>query len=291
MSDLQYTKPESLRLKSHPTLKEEWLHDRIIEDPSILGLGDLEVVAHERKQARAGRLDLLLYNREENARYEVELMLGATDESHIIRCIEYWDIERRKYPAYDHFPVLVAENITGRFLNVLGLFAGSIPLIAIQLSALKVGNQVVLDFVHVLNQTALREDDIAENKSAEVDRSYWSERTSTQLLQAIDESLEIINRTAEPKQKLNFNKHYIGLNDGIRSRNFVFFQPKKKFMYLNAVVPDAGSWKLRLEDSELESGSEKAGMVWIRLTPEEFKKHATTLSELLNAATANHLSE
>jgi hypothetical protein len=33
-------------------------------------------------------------------------MLGATDESHIIRCIEYWDIERRRYPAYEHCAVL-----------------------------------------------------------------------------------------------------------------------------------------------------------------------------------------
>ena len=30
--------------------------------------------------------------------YEVEVMLGETDPSHIIRCIEYWDIEKRKYP-------------------------------------------------------------------------------------------------------------------------------------------------------------------------------------------------
>jgi len=32
----------------------------------------------------------------------VELMLGSVAPSHIIRCIEYWDIERRRYPGYDH---------------------------------------------------------------------------------------------------------------------------------------------------------------------------------------------
>ncbi len=40
---------------------------------------------------KAGRLDLLLQDANQR-RYEVEIQLGATDESHIIRTIEYWDI-------------------------------------------------------------------------------------------------------------------------------------------------------------------------------------------------------
>ncbi len=56
------------------------------------------------------------------------MQLGATDESHIIRTSEYWDIERRKYPQYDHTAVIVAEDITSRFLNVVGLFNGFIPI-------------------------------------------------------------------------------------------------------------------------------------------------------------------
>jgi hypothetical protein len=47
-------------------------------------------------------------------RYEIELMLGASDESHVVRCIEYWVIERQRYPAYEHCAVLVAENIMAR---------------------------------------------------------------------------------------------------------------------------------------------------------------------------------
>ena len=78
---------------------------------------------------------MLLTDGESNACVEVEIMLGATDPSHIVRCIEYWDIERRRYPAYDHVAVLVAEDITSRFLNVMSLLAGSIPLVAIQLTA------------------------------------------------------------------------------------------------------------------------------------------------------------
>ena len=103
-------------------------------------------------------------------------MLGATDESHIIRSIEYWDIERRRYPGYEHCAVLVAEDITSRFLNVIGLLAGTVPLVAIQLNALAVGDHVVLDFVRVLDQRLLRRDDTAVATLQNVDRSYWIQK-------------------------------------------------------------------------------------------------------------------
>ena len=31
--------------------------------------------------------------------------------------IEYWDIERRRYPQYEHSAVLIAEDVTTRFLH------------------------------------------------------------------------------------------------------------------------------------------------------------------------------
>lgn len=140
----KYTKPERIWLKSHPDFTEKWVQARIAEDPSILNLGDLVLRDQERIQPRAGRLDLLLQDTDSKRRYEVELQLGATDESHIIRTLEYWDIERKRYPQYDHCAVLVAEDITSRFLNVISLFNGTIPLIALQLQAPKIDDQIAL---------------------------------------------------------------------------------------------------------------------------------------------------
>ena len=60
MSIPEYIKGEKLSLKDHPELNEKWVQDRIFEDPSILGLGDLIVKDRERQQPKAGRLDLLL---------------------------------------------------------------------------------------------------------------------------------------------------------------------------------------------------------------------------------------
>ena len=103
--------PKIVRLKNHPTLNERWLHNRLIENPSLLGLGDLSVRGSERRQPSGVRLDLLLEDVETSTRYEVEIQLGAVDESHIIRTIEYWDIERRRYPQYDHGSPLLSRRM------------------------------------------------------------------------------------------------------------------------------------------------------------------------------------
>jgi hypothetical protein len=102
-------------------LDEYWLQDQIVENPSCLELGELEVVYRERTQSSGGRLDILLKNPEDDSMYEVEVMLGETDEKHIIHTIEYWDNEKRKWPQRQHFAVLVAESITRRFYNVIQL--------------------------------------------------------------------------------------------------------------------------------------------------------------------------
>ena len=68
---------------------EYWLQDLIFANPGILGLGELIPVSKEKKQSKGGRLDILLEDPEDKSRYEVEVMLGETDPSHIIRAIEY----------------------------------------------------------------------------------------------------------------------------------------------------------------------------------------------------------
>lgn len=42
---------------------ERWLQDRIAEDPSLLGLGDLDVIRRERNQTSGGRIDFLIMTR------------------------------------------------------------------------------------------------------------------------------------------------------------------------------------------------------------------------------------
>jgi hypothetical protein len=55
---LDYAHHQLISLKSHPSFNEVWVHERIRENPSLLGLGDLDVRDFERRQPGAGRLRL-----------------------------------------------------------------------------------------------------------------------------------------------------------------------------------------------------------------------------------------
>jgi hypothetical protein len=207
---LNFAKHEVISLKNHAEYNEKWLQNRIAEDPSILGLGDLELRDRERIHPHAGRLDLLLQDAD-GLRYEVEIQLGQTDESHIIRTIEYWDIERKRYPQYDHIAVIVAEDITGRFLNVIGLFNGFIPLIAVQLKAVKLGDQLALVPTKVLDAVALGPDDDGGLVPEPTDRNYWLKRASKETVELTDNLFETIKKI-DPTLELKYNKFYIGLS-------------------------------------------------------------------------------
>ena len=274
---------EKISLKNHPSLNEKLLQERISENPKILGLpGELELLDKERKQ-KVGRLDLLLANFESNARYEVEIQLGTTDESHIIRCIEYWDIEKRRYPHYDHCAVLIAEDITSRFLNVLGLFNGHIPMIIVQLNALRVEDKILLNFVRVMDRFELRKDDQNEVQLTQTDRNYWNDKANSKTVKIADRILGVINQKAEPKQQLNYNKHYIGLSDGIKSRNFIHFKPKKQFTHILFEIEQKEDWIEKIEEADMTAElSDK----WLKvtLTPNQLEKSIEVLEPLISQA-------
>ena len=122
------------------------------DDGACYIIGDaIELIMKERERPQVrGRLDFLLQDSDLTQRYEVELQLGSTDPSHIIRTLEYWDVERKRYQRIDHTAVLVAEDITSRFLNVISLFNGHIPLVAIQMNAVQIGQRKYSCYIFLL---------------------------------------------------------------------------------------------------------------------------------------------
>lgn len=248
--NLQYVKPESLSLKLHPEFNERWVQQRIAEDPPLLGLGDLILKDEERIHPGAGRLDLLLQDADANHRYEVEIQLGRTDEAHIIRTIEYWDIERKRYPQYEHTAVLVSEDITSRFLNVIGLFNGAIPLVAIQMNAGKIGEHVSLVFTRVVDE--MQRGLVDEDEEVQpTNRAYWENRASASTVRMADRILELIHQWA-PAYHLNYNKFYIGLAQDGQANNFAAFRPKKRWLRLEIRLQQSDELEERLEDAGLD---------------------------------------
>lgn len=267
-------------LKKHVSFNERWLQERISEDPSILGLGDLDVRDIERPQPRAGRLDMLLSDPDSKTRYEVELQLGATDESHIIRTIEYWDLERRRYPQYEHIAVIVAEDVTSRFLNVISLFNGSIPIVAIQVSAIQIEDSITLLFTTVLDwtQQGLEDDDETEA----TDRAWWEKvKGSPESLRLTDRMLNII-KTVDPAVELKYNKHYVGLARAGVAANFVAMRPRRKHMIAEFKNPLDEDLTSRLEEAGLELLSKDRWSNYrISLRPGDLAEHAELLAELV----------
>ena len=221
---MDFVEPKYVSLKDHPTYNERWLQDRILENPSLLGLGDVDVRDNERPQPSAGRLDLLLFDPETKTRYEVELQLGPNDESHLVRTLEYWDIERKRYPQYEHIAVIVAEDVTSRFLNVIGFFNQAIPLIAIQIRAVQVNETLTLVATQVLGLMSLGT--VEEDEGETVDRGFWERKASPEALQVCDGVVAMIN-TIEPNINAKYNKHYIGLTGRQGVQNFVLMRPRK----------------------------------------------------------------
>lgn len=285
-------KLEVVSIKQCTTLNEKWVQDQIAEDPSILGLGDLILKDKERIQQNAGRLDLLLQDPETLKRYEVEIQLGATDESHIIRTIEYWDIERKRYPQYEHAAVIVAENITSRFLNVIQLFNGTIPLIAIKITAYKVGNEYALTFVKVLDEMSLGLVDEDEPISEPTDRAFWeTKRGTAKTLQLTDSLLSLVKKV-EPRASLKYNKHYIGIEVNGIARNFVTFMPRKAHVIMTIKLPKTDDTDALLDDVALQKLSYETQWRQYRIKldsiPEaEDDKQKKAILELVKQASEN----
>ena len=282
---MKYERLTTISLRNHQTLTEAWVQDRIAEDPSILGLGELVLKERERQQPRAGRLDLLLRDLDGNRRYEVEIQLGKTDESHIIRTIEYWDIERRRFPVYDHVAVLVAEDITSRFLNVVSLFNGAIPLIAIQMRAVQLGDKVSLVFTTVLDKVQPGREEEEEESAEATDRNYWETKSSKATVAIADELMNLIQQL-DPRLELKFNKFYIGLAKNGQANNFVTFRPLKTGFRLEPRLPKTKETDEIIEAAGLDlmDYDSRWGRYRIRLAQGDTRKHQEFLHTLLKMA-------
>lgn len=279
---IPYVKPEKISLKNHPELNEKWVQKIIADDPSVLGLGDLILKDKERIQPRAGRLDLLLQDSESTRRYEVEIQLGKTDECHIIRTIEYWDIERKRYPQYEHAAVIVAEDITSRFLNVINLFHGAIPLIAIQMNAIKLGDKMSLIFTTVLDQLTLGLVDEDEDVFEVTDRAYWEKSGTKTTIGMVDDLMEMIH-SFDSELELNYTKFYIGLAKEGRPNNFITFRPQKNAMRIEIRLKQDKELEEKLEEAGLDvmDYKSRSGCYRIRLQKNDIKKNPELLMELL----------
>jgi hypothetical protein len=120
--------------------------------------------------------------------------------------------------------VLIAEDITSRFLNVISLLNKHVPIIAIQMQAVEVGNYLTLVFTTVVD-LSLRRDDEDDSPQELVQRDHWEKKPNSKA------GLEIVDTLADFVQKqdatlaLKYNLGFVQVNK--RGRIFLYFVPQK----------------------------------------------------------------
>ncbi len=277
---LTYHKAEATTL-TDAGFDEKWLQERILDDPTILGLGELTVIKREKKQSTGGRIDFLMHDPESDLMYEVEVMLGRLDESHIIRTVEYWDIERRRWIDREHRAVIIAEEITNRFFNVIALFNRAIPIIAIQLNAFKIDNKVVLNFTKVLDIFE-SPDDESENEVEVADRKYWEGYSKPESLKIVDDIVNLVT-IDEKTPRVSYRRADIAM--GGSRKHFCWLNPRRSqarcLLYIKVIEADLATTVDKLEASGLNATRCKDDLIRVVMTPDDLKKGQQAIQEVL----------
>jgi hypothetical protein len=257
-------------------LSESWLQERICDDPSILGLGPLEVVSKERRQSSGGRLDILCVNQDDDSMYEIEIMLGQTDETHIIRTIEYWDLEKKRWPRRQHTAVLVAEKINRRFYNVIHLLSDTVPIIGIQAELIKVENRTVLHFTKIIDsyeEPELEAESNDEIINEDVFKKKWPHIYLVwSNLKMVIESFSVINR-------IGYRKRQISLSYGDKSRIWLQNRANEQVSIKIKPVNTIG-FKKFMDDIDI-SYSESVNGLRITIDPKKIETYTENMKKLL----------
>jgi hypothetical protein len=281
---LEYKKALPVKLRDVGK-DEKWLQDRVNEDTSILGLGDLVILQREKPQFTGGRIDFLMFNPEDEVRYEIEIMLGTLDESHIIRTIEYWDVERRRYPSFEHRAVIVAEDITNRFFNIIGLMNKAIPIIAIQMNAFSSENQLLLNFVKVLDLAETFED-VEQGPQETVDRKYWISRANPASMEILDSLIGIVQTISPPR--ITYNRSHVAF--ATSGRNFMWCHLRKapRIYCEIRVGVDRENLATRFDDKGIQCNRDPfPENLKINLTKKELEENKELIQEAISLA-ENH---
>lgn len=115
-------------------------------------------------------------------------------------------------------------------------------------------------------------------------REYWLSRTPPECLVVADWILSLINEKAARSRQLNYKRQFIGLTDGTAARNFIYFVPKKTFMYLCAKVRDPKPWQERFSEAGFENGFNSPSF-WVAVKPGDDVRHKELFVDFIHRAT------
>jgi len=124
----------------------KWVCEWILEKPSRLGLGNIEIEHHELVcSGHSGiRQEILAYLACADTYYEIEIMLEECDANHNgLRALEFSSRERLKHPDARHVAVIVSENLSSTYGQLLEALPQVLPFIGIEIRVLKLSTEYV----------------------------------------------------------------------------------------------------------------------------------------------------
>lgn len=148
----------------------------------------------------------------------------------------------------------------------------SVPIIAIQLNALKVDNNIILNFTKVLDLYEVPEDE-EQLAGEEVSRPYWEKKADPKSIELMDKITQV-SVDKYPNTRITYNKHHIAV--GTERRNFMWFYPRKSPFCRFKIKLDreeVEELSVNLEQLGISFSVRKEDEIAISINLTEYKKH------------------
>ena len=134
-------------------------------------------------------------------------------------------------------------------------------------------------------QRALRLDDEREVANAvTTDRAYWEAKASVEVLRMVDTLVEQANKHTQTPHNANYNKGFVGLHNGQRANNFMYFRPRKAFLKLITKKVDTDVWVDKLEEAGVSAETNRKGYLVVKFTPKELQEHRELIDSVVKEA-------
>ncbi len=129
---------------------EAWLQGWLKEQPTRLGLGDLQVTDG------AGDADARCFvATDEDRCFSVDVRLGEMEASHGFQLLDNWARNRARHPDKTHVAVLVTEKAGDRYRTTLETLAQHLPLVVVELAVWRGDTEAI-----VVPHVALASEDV-----------------------------------------------------------------------------------------------------------------------------------
>lgn len=272
--------------------KEKRIQKELEQKPELLGLGEMKLNAREKRQIN-GRLDLQFKGADSKTRYEVELQLGKLNNDHLLRCVHYWNHERRKCPQFKHYAVIVAEEIPEYMLEAIMLF--KVPIIAIKISIDQSSGKIaaakrldlpIYEWAIVESQKCEEIEDITP-----FDIAYLETKLSEVSLRVLNEIYRLA-REVNPETEMNITKNYVGFTD-CNLYSYMFVRNKDNSLILELVLDESPDIKNKIQGAGLifknpgnpyTKHEKKRGHYDIQISIEDINEKEKEIRELIKMA-------